>query len=129
VGGLAPRGGLDGVLRVGGGRMMMMGSEATGGDCIEEVSRVTSARPSACRLVDVAAPKQIVQPADAEPPIAIGLDHEPMLAVLVGVAVLFAQQIDEKLALLGMFLLESDRKPDLARLRIEIVHKQHPLAA
>src|SRR5262249_61758741 len=94
-----------------------------------ESSRVRSALPSAGRLADAPARNQMVHPADADPPIAIGLDHEPMLAVLVGVAVLFAQQIDEELALLGMFLLESDRKRDLARLRIEIVYKQHPIVA
>jgi hypothetical protein len=52
-----------------------------------------------------------------------------MLAVLVGVAVLFAQQIDEELTLLGMVFLEPDRKRHLARLSIEIVHKQHPIVA
>src|SRR5262249_39566889 len=87
------------------------------------------APPLACRLVDVAAPKQIVQPTDAVPPIAISLDHEPVLAVLVGAAVLFAQQIDEELAFLGMFFLEADGKRYLARLGIEIVHEQHPIVA
>src|SRR5262249_61028686 len=93
------------------------------------VSGVPSAGPSAVWLAEVAAPRPLVRPAAADPPIAIGLDHEPMLAVLVGVAVLFAQQIDKELALLGMFLLESDSKRDLARLGIEIVHKQHPIVA
>src|SRR5439155_8080478 len=92
-------------------------------------SSATSARPSACRLVGVAAAKQIVQPTDAEPTVAIGLDHEPMLAVLVSAAVLFAQEIDEELALLGMFFLEPDGKRHLAWLSIEIVHKQHPIVA
>src|SRR5262249_18132065 len=82
-----------------------------------------------CWLIDVSAPKHIVRPADTEPPIAVALNHDPMLAVLVGVAVLFPQQIDEELALLGMLFLESDRKRDLARLSIKIVHAQHPIVA
>src|SRR5262245_45810389 len=52
-----------------------------------------------------------------------------MLAVLVGAAVLFAQEIDEELAFLGMFFLEADGKRYLARLGIEIVHEQHPIVA
>ena len=40
-----------------------------------------------------------------------------MLAVLVGVAVFFPQQVDQELALLGMLFLEPNRKRDLARLR------------
>jgi hypothetical protein len=50
-----------------------------------------------------------------------------MLAVLVGAAVLFAQQIDEELALLGMFFVEPDGKRDLAWLGIEIVHNSTQL--
>src|SRR5262249_46020478 len=41
----------------------------------------------------------------------------------------FPQQIDEELALLGMLFLEPGRKPDLARLSIKIVQKQHPIVA
>src|SRR5262245_22806179 len=82
-----------------------------------------------CRLVDVGSPKQIVQPADAKPSIAIAFDHEAMPALLVGAAMLLSPKSDDELALLGMLLLEPDSKRDLARLGIEIVHKQHPIVA
>ena len=38
-------------------------------------------RSARIALIDIAAPKQIVEAADAVPAIAIGLDHEPMLAL------------------------------------------------
>ena len=45
--------------------------------------------------VDVAALQQIIQPADAVPAIAIGFDHQRVLAAVVGLAVVFRQQVDQ----------------------------------
>src|SRR2546427_761348 len=90
-------------------------------------SRMTL-RPCAWAAVSSAS-KSLSHPADAKPSIAIAFDHEAMPAVLVGVAVLFSQEIDEELALLGMLFMEPDRKRDLARLGIEIVHKKNPIVA
>jgi hypothetical protein len=76
-----------------------------------------------CRLIDIGAPKQIVQPADAEPPIAISLDHQPMPAVLVRAAVILCQKIDQKVAVFGVLALQPDGKCDLVRFGIEVVNK------
>src|SRR5206468_1939743 len=50
------------------------------------------------RLVDIAALQQIIQSADAVPAIAVGLQHDAVLAAFVGVAVVFCEQIYEVLA-------------------------------
>src|SRR6266480_6940473 len=52
-----------------------------------------------------------------------------MLAVPLSSAVFFGQEIDEKLTVLGLLPFEPDRKPDLARLGIEVVHEQDRIVA
>lgn len=47
------------------------------------------------RKVDVAAPQQIIKTADPEPTAAIALQDEVVLALIVGTAVAFGQQVDE----------------------------------
>ena len=50
------------------------------------------------RLIGLGATQQIIQSADAKPAVAIALDDQPMLAALVGAAVVLAQEIDQQLA-------------------------------
>jgi hypothetical protein len=47
-------------------------------------------------VIHFAAPKQIIQAADAIPTIAIPLDDQPMSALLVGAAVIVGQEIDQQ---------------------------------
>src|SRR5580704_18427410 len=72
--------------------------------------------------IDVAALEEIIEPADAVPAISIAFHHQPVAAAFVGAAVILAQKIDQQLA---GFAGQPDRKRDLARLLIEIVHQQH----
>ena len=76
--------------------------------------------------IDVAALQQIVEAADAIPAIAVAFQQQRVPAALVGVAVIFGQQIDQKLAGLAG---KPDRKRKLARLLVEIVHEQHRIVA
>src|SRR5512144_407537 len=76
--------------------------------------------------VDLAAAEEIIQAADAVPAIAMRFDDEPMLAVLVAVAVFVAQEVDQHPAVLA---LDADAERDLLRLGGEIVHEQHPVVA
>jgi hypothetical protein len=46
--------------------------------------------------VDVAALQQIIQSSDTVPAISVAFDHEPVLATLVGPAVVLGKQIDQK---------------------------------
>src|SRR6185436_18856908 len=59
--------------------------------------------------IDVAAFQQVIQSATAIPAIAVGLQHQRVLAVLAGAAVIFREQVDQELALLA---LEADREGD-----------------
>src|SRR5437879_3912176 len=86
----------------------------------------TSSPSVACLPVDLAAPQEIVQPADPIPPITIGLDHEAMLAALVGAAVILGQEIDQELAVFGILFVQADGESDLMRLCIEVVNEEHP---
>src|ERR1700686_666007 len=53
----------------------------------------------ACRVgVDVGAFEQIVETADAIPAISVGFEQQRVLAGLIGLAVVFRQQVDQKLA-------------------------------
>jgi hypothetical protein len=47
-------------------------------------------------VIHFAAPKQIIQAADAIPATAIPLDDQPMSALLVGAAVILGQEIDQQ---------------------------------
>src|ERR1700687_4034971 len=71
---------------------------------------------------DVAAPEQIIEAADAIPSVAIGFEQQPVLAALIGVAVVFRQQVDQEFAAVSR---QADRKRDLARLPIEILNEKH----
>jgi hypothetical protein len=59
-------------------------------------------------LLDVATPKQIIQTADAVPAVSIGLHQEPMLPFLIGAAVLFGQEIDQQVTVVGMLAVQAD---------------------
>ena len=50
-----------------------------------------------------------------------------MLAALVGAAVIFGQQIDQQLALLGMLFFQADGESDFVRFGIEIVDEEYPI--
>ncbi len=46
--------------------------------------------------VDIAPLEQIIEPADAVPAIAIGLEHQSVPAAVVGVAVVFGEQTERR---------------------------------
>src|ERR1019366_9618068 len=48
--------------------------------------------------IDVAALQQIIQAAHTVPAVSVSFEHEPVLAAVVGLAVVFRQQVDQKLA-------------------------------
>ena len=52
-----------------------------------------------------------------------------VLAIFAGAAVVFRQEIDQQLAVLGVVALEPDRERHLARLGVEIVHEQDRIVA
>src|SRR5262245_32882618 len=83
-----------------------------------------TAAPAA--VVDLAAAKQVVQPADPVPAIPVAFDHHAMAAAVVGTAVILGQEVDQQLAVLR---LDPDGETDLARLGVEVVHEQNRVVA
>ena len=59
---------------------------------------------------DAPALEQIVETADSVPAITIGFDHQPVLAVFAGMAVIFREQVDQQLAVFGIVAVEPDRE-------------------
>ena len=55
-------------------------------------------------------PKEMVQPTDPIPPIAIGFDNDLMLARIVRMAVILRQEIDQQLARFGICPVQPGRK-------------------
>src|SRR5712671_6926343 len=47
--------------------------------------------------VDIAALEQIVEASDAVPAVSVGFEQQRMLAALIGLAVVFRQQVDQKI--------------------------------
>src|SRR5882762_3102950 len=81
----------------------------------------------ACRVgVDVAALQQIVEASDPVPTIGIRFQHQRVLAALVGLAVVFRQQVDQQLAGVAG---KPDRERNLPRLLVEMVHEQYRIVA
>src|SRR5260370_22951110 len=52
--------------------------------------------------VDVAALQQIVEASDAVPAVSGGFEQERVLAALIGLAVIFRQQVDQKFSSISM---------------------------
>src|SRR5207237_1087208 len=98
----------------------------------EEVERLARLRHRAASLrcvlalVNLAPPEQVIQAAHPIPAIAIGLDDEPVRAVLVAVTMLLCQQIHEQP--LGL-IVQANRETDLMRFGSKIMHEQHPIVA
>src|SRR5215204_3433665 len=83
---------------------------------ISNLPNLTTAPPCGGRLVDFGPSQQVVEAADAVPAVAVGFDHQPVLALVVAMAVVLGEQVHQLLAVLGVLVVETDRKRDLARL-------------
>src|SRR3954453_20856337 len=76
--------------------------------------------------VDVAALQEIIETADAVPAIAVGLEQQFVAAALVGLAVVFREQVHKRLAGLAG---NSHAKREFARLLIEVMDEQPSVVA
>src|SRR5579883_249324 len=78
--------------------------------------------PRTRRVSGRGSPRQIIQPAGAEPTVAIGFEQDVVAAPCASLAMVVAENIDE---LAAEFWTETDFEPQLQRLIGKIMHDDH----